>query len=290
MPRLIAPLPEDQAHGKHIVDLLIEERAKHLRDNPLVWPLIRAFIYPILQYGRAVAMADTVRNKTGADVMDYVRDLLTLDLDVRGADHIPREGPCVVVANHPTGIVDGIAVWEALRRVRPDVVFFANRDAIRVSPGLADIIIPVEWEMDKRSHTRSRETLRAAAAAFQAGKLVVLFPSGRLSEMTDRGLREQDWLPTAIPFSRKYNAPVLPLHIGGRNSRLYYFLCKTSKELRDMTLFHEIMNKKRYPYRLTFGAPIPPDRLEGTPAHATERVKAFVENELVHGPRALPTG
>lgn len=288
MSRLIAPLAEDAEKGKHIVDLLIEERARRLRDNPALWPLVRAFIYPILQYKKAVVMADEVRDMGGAEVMDYMGRLLHLDLTVDGAAHIPREGPCIVVANHPTGIVDGVAVWEAIARVRRDIMFFANRDAIRVSPRLAEIVIPVEWVEDKRTHGRSRETLRAASEAFLAGKIVVLFPSGRLAEMTKAGLKEQPWLPTAVPFARKFGAPIVPLHISGRNSRLYYFLWNTNSELRDMTLFHEIMNKKAYPYHLTFGAPVDAAVIDGTPAHVTDMLRAFVEDKLPHGPRALP--
>lgn len=51
----------------------------------------------------------------------------------------------MVTPNHPAGIADGIAVYQALKRVRSDLTFLANRDAIRICPGFAELIVPVEW-------------------------------------------------------------------------------------------------------------------------------------------------
>ena len=78
---------------------------------------------------------------------------------MRGLHHLPRTGRCVIVANHPTGIADGIAVHDALKAARPDMVFYANSDAHRVSPRLSETLIPVEWVEKKRTRERTRLTL-----------------------------------------------------------------------------------------------------------------------------------
>ena len=51
--------------------------------------------------------------------MDYVSRLLSLDLDITGLEHIPTSGAFIIAANHPTGIADGVAVYDALTRVAP---------------------------------------------------------------------------------------------------------------------------------------------------------------------------
>ncbi len=267
----------------HIVDQLIEERAPHLLGDPLLRPLIRTVLYPVLKYGTAVEMADRIRDMRSRDVFDYVSAMLDLKLVQHGAENIPSNGRFILAPNHPTGIADGFAVFDALKSRRPDMAFFANRDAIRVAPKLDEMVIPVEWVGEKRSRERSRETLRSMVEAFRQDKAIVLFPSGRLARMTDQGLRERPWVSTVISLAQKYDAPVLPLHLSGRNSRLYYLFWRLSDELRDMTLFHELLNKKGREYTMTFGTLIPPTDLDGDPEEVTNKLQAHVEDELPFG-------
>ena len=267
----------------HIVDQLIEERAPHLLGNPLWRPIVRSVLYPLLQYRTAVEMADHIRDMRARDVFDFVSELLNLKLVRSGHENIPTSGRFILAVNHPTGIADGFAVYDALKEVRPDMAFFANRDAIRVAGRLNEMVIPVEWVEEKRSRERSRETLRSMVDAFKKDKAVVLFPSGRLARMTENGLRERPWMPTVINLAQKYDAPILPLYLTGRNSRLYYLFWRLSDELRDMTLFHELLNKKGREYSMTFGDLIPPSDLTGDPEQLTARLQAHVEDDLPVG-------
>ncbi len=265
--------PRTREEAKHIVDELIEERADRLMHSPL-WPLYKSILYPILLYGPAVKMADDIANYDASGVFDYVSDLLDIDLSVSGLEHVPREGRVLIASTHPTGIPDGVAMYDALKSVRPDMTFFANRDAIRAAPGIADMIIPVVWRPEDRNPTSSRETLTEARAAFQADRCVVLFPSGRLAFMDDdRQLTEQPWLGSVVSFARKYQCPIVPAKIVMRNSWLYYWFWRINTELRDITLFHELLNKKNKPYRIAFGPAIDPGDLEGTPAAAADALR-----------------
>ncbi len=257
------PTPAHSDIDKHIVDVLIEERAQKLIASPL-WPLYRAILYPLLLHGPAVKLADSVAPLPGLDVMAHVSALLNLRIVVTGLEHLPRDGRVLIASTHPTGIPDGVAMFDAIKERRPDMTFFANRDAIRAAPGLEDLIIPVEWVAEKRTMLRSRETLASAIKAFQDERCVVLFPSGRLAFMNDeKQLMEQDWLPSVTTFARKYDCPVVPVHIEMRNSWLYYWFWKLNTELRDITLFHELLNKKGKTYKITFGPAIAPSALKG---------------------------
>ncbi len=254
-----------QGKGKHIVDVLIEERAQKLLASRM-WPLYRAVLYPILLYRSAVKMADAIADLSAHGVMDYISALLSLSVEVSGLEHLPASGRVLVAPTHPTGISDGVAMYDVLKTRRPDMTFFANRDAIRAAPGLEDIVIPVEWVQEKRTMLRSRETLASTVKAFKADRCVVLFPSGRLAFMGEQKcLVEQEWLPSVAIFARKYDCPIVPVHIEMRNSRLYYLFWKLNPELRDITLFHELLNKKNKTYKITFGPAIGPEALKGDP-------------------------
>ena len=100
-----------------------------------------------------------------------------------------------------------------------------------------------------------------ARRAFAAGRLAVLFPSGRLAKRRWWSLHERPWMASGAMMARKFNLPVVPLHITARNSALFYLFDRIHPTLRDITLFHEVLNKTRQPYRLTLGAAIDPETL-----------------------------
>ena len=183
--------------------------------------------------------------------------LLSIDLDVTGLDHIPASGAFIVAANHPTGIADGVAVYDALTRVRPDIAIFTNRDAIRINPRLSEFLIPVEWREAFRDRAKMRETLQLSSRAFSEGRAVVIFPSGRIAFWKDGRLNERPWQSSAITLARKQNVPIVPVNVQSRNSGLFYWFANWNTELRDMTVFHELLNKRGKTFRIRFGPLIP---------------------------------
>jgi putative hemolysin len=268
----------------HIVDELIEERAPRLRASP-VWPLVRPPLYAVLGYRKAREMADEVMRRSGPEAMQYVSGLLSLKVEVRGLERIPRSGRMVIVCNHPTGIADGIAMYDALKPVRPDAIFFANADALRVSQRLGEVVIPVEWVEAKRTREKTRDTLLRARDAFEQERCVVVFPAGRLATRgVDGLLNDPLWQPSALSLARKYGAPVVPIHMIGPSSILFHLFHRVSQELRDITLFHEMLNKEGKSFRLIVGHPIPPDALDADATAGTAALKTFVERRLPRDP------
>lgn len=261
----------------HIVDILIQERADRLREHPMLWQLVRQWLYPLLKYDRAIRIADAVAGLSGVGALSFVSNELGMRTEVRGLDNVPKSGFIFIVANHPTGIADGIAVFDALSPIRPDLCFMANRDAIRVAAGLADMIIPVDWRPAFRTPAKTRETVQGLTRANREQRAVVVFPSGRLAHMTMSGLRERPWLATVVTLARRYGAPILPLHISSRNSGLYYTLSLLSNELRDITVFNELLNKRRAHVGLIFGPPIDTNDLAIDPDVAIGQLQHLVE-------------
>jgi putative hemolysin len=267
-----------QSRG-HVVDQLIAERAQGLTGH-FSWPAVRPLAYRILHYRRAVEMANQVAPMSGGDAFDYLSRLLDLRVEVDGAERLPLEGGFILAPSHPTGIADGIAVYDFLKPLRPDMAIFANRDALRVAQGFRDLIIPVEWRPGQKTHSKSRDTLEATARAFGDGRAVVLFPSGRIAYWTKQGLTERPWQSSVVALARRYGVPVVPLNMQARNSGLFYLLSRFSNELRDMTVFHELLNKSGTPFRLTVGRPIAPKRLEGDASEVASRLQAHTVEAL----------
>lgn len=259
---------------QEIVDQLIEERAPWLRRSGAWERLARAVLHRVLLYDRTVRIAETLGPMPARDILGSLADMIAHHVEVAGLENLPAEGPAIVVSNHPTGIADGIVLYGALASVRPDLFIFANADALRVLPQLSELIAPVEWRPEKRSHKQNRETLAYAHAAFEAGRLAVIFPSGRLAKRRWLSLHERPWMASAAMLARKYNIPVVPLHITARNSAMFYVFDRIHPSLRDITLFHEVLNKRHQPYRVSIGAPIDAASLPSGSAEATEFLRA----------------
>ena len=251
-----------QGRPGHIVDTLIAERGERIVRHPL-WPVMRPFLYTLLRYGKALEFANDIANMPGFQAFEYLSAILKLDVKVRHGERIPEKGGFILVSNHPTGIADGVAVFDLLKARRPDMMFFANRDAVRVNPRFAEIIIPVEWREEHKSKLKARETLQLTNRAIGEQKATVLFPSGRIAYWANGRLNERPWKTSAVGLARKYDLPILPVHMKARNSGLFYWFAKWSTELRDMTVFHELLNKQGDCFDFIIGNMITPDELEG---------------------------
>lgn len=272
-------LPEHERTDQHIVDVLIEERCPSFVAH-WSWPVMRPFLFRLLGYRKAVKMADYIKTLNGPTAFDYLTEDLNMQLELHHIERMPKEGRLIVAINHPTGLADGVAIWEALRQVRRDIQIFANADAIRVSERLSDTIIPVEWLQEKRSTAKTKETLRRARLAFEREECVVIFPSGKLAVKEDDQLLERPWFPTVVSLARKQKCQVLPIHITAENSWLYYLFCRLNGELRDITLFYELLNKKGAKFDITFGKLISHEELAGDVQEVTEQLKDYVSYEL----------
>jgi len=113
----------------HIVEELIAERAPRLISKPRLFKMVKPLLFRMLAYDAAVFLADTVKPLTGRQAFSRVSDHISPRTAVVGLSHLPKTGACVVIANHPTGLADGLAVFQAIQDRRPDHLYLANADA-----------------------------------------------------------------------------------------------------------------------------------------------------------------
>lgn len=268
------------------IDPLIAERAPWLFAQHLYSGPARHVLDRVLGYNRTIALGEHFQDCAPDEIMRDMGELLARDVQASGLDRIPRNGPAMIVANHPTGIADGIILYHLIAPLRPDLFFYANSDILRVLPQMESMIAPVEWRPEKRTRARTRETMEYTRKAMEAGRLGVIFPAGRLAKRRGLRLFERPWMASAAMIARKFDVPVIPVNIRARNSVLFYLFDWLHPTLRDITLFHETLNKARQPYRINVGAPIPPYAI---PAKSEDGIEALREATLRLGGRYAPT-
>jgi putative hemolysin len=256
---------------KQRLDPLLTERAPWLA-SPAFGP-VRRTIERVLRYPETLTWAQICETLPPERVMSVMSALVACETKITGLENIPRQGAALIVANHPTGIADGIILHHVLAPIRRDMYLFANSDILRMLPQMAPMIAPVEWRQDKRSHSKTRETLAFTREAVAQGRIGVIFPSGRLAKRRGLRLHERPWMQSAAQIARKYDLPIIPINIRARNSGLFYLLDRLHPSLRDITLFHEVLNKSTQPFSLTVGRPIPAAHLPKNPEVATQYLR-----------------
>ncbi len=262
-----------------LVEQMILDRAPRLARRPRLWKLMRAVGYPLLGYDEAVSLVDAVAPLSADECFAWGEAMLQLGVRTQGLENVPADGPVVIIGNHPGGIADGVALWTAIKQRRPDLCFLANRDALKICPGLSERIIPVEWRRNADSRRRSRETLRGAMEALNHGRCLTIFPAGRMADWSWRKWRIADpaWAQTAMSLARRFNAPVVPMGVTQTMPLLYYALAQINEELRDVTIFHGLMRQKGKRYRLSFGEAASARDWPGDEKEATQAVKQACE-------------
>lgn len=271
---------------KDRIDPLIAERAPWLFRDGVLSHVARRALMSLLGYQRTVDLGALYEDWPTDHIMHHLAGLLARDVAVKGLDNIPRHGAAMIVCNHPTGIADGIILHHVLFQLRPDMFIYANSDILRILPQFESLIAPVEWRKEKRTRAKTRETMEYTNRAIEAGRIGVIFPSGRLAKRQGLSLHERPWMASAAMIARKYDLPIIPLHIRARNSALFYLFDLLHPTLRDITLFYETLNKDRQPYRLTISEPISAAAL---PAKSDDAIEVLRRATLALGGKHAPT-
>jgi putative hemolysin len=207
---------------------------------------------------------------------------LNVGIDVLGASgRLPRSGPLIVAANHPTGALDGLVLIEAVRQVRGDVRALANHLLARI-PDLHTSCFFVDPFGGAHAAAQSRAGLRAAHLWLRRGGALVMFPAGEVAwrETVQAGTPlDSPWGPTIGRLALATGAQVVPAFLEGENSRAFYAAGRIHPALRTLLLAREFLKQRGKTMRVCFGNVIGQETLRALPdaTVATAAVRRTVD-------------
>ncbi len=224
-------------------------------------------------------------NAQGFDFIDKVFEYFDFSYTVSAQDkrNIPAQGRVVIFANHPIGSLDGLAILKLVDEIRPDVKIVAN-DMLSHFSGLRNLIIPID-NMTGGSALRSYKRVLAALEDEQA---IIVFPAGEVSRASPTGVKDTRWQPGFLNFARRAKAPLLPIHIGAKNSLLFYGASMLFKPLGTALLAHEMFNKHSGIIRFKVGELIQESALESKSLHDRTLLKNLKKHLYQIGKRKRP--
>ncbi|MGR3460232.1 MAG: lysophospholipid acyltransferase family protein [Roseovarius sp.] len=202
--------------------------------------------------------------------------LLTPDEEIA---NIPVEGPVVVVANHPHGLVDGMILADLIGRQRTDYKILTRALLTGIDEVAASYMIPVPFPHDPEAQRKSVEMRANAMSHLKEGGVISVFPSGVVasSDTLFGPVIEREWNVFTAQMIRRSGAQVVPVYFPGSNSRWYQMANCLSPTMRQGLLLHEVVRSCGRPQKPVVGKPVDAERmkmLQGDPRGFMEWLRA----------------
>jgi len=224
------------------------------------------FLGGLLQLDKLHEIYDEIRERDDSrSFADRALDCLDVSYEIvhGNREAIPREGPLLVVANHPFGGVEGLVLLSLLTAVRPDVKAMAT-NMLSGIPELQKHMILVDPFGGTGAAAKNTAPVRQSLRWLKNGGALGIFPAGEVAhlDLARRQVCESEWHETVARLMRHSGATVLPVFFSGTNSPLFQMAGLIHPRLRTAMLPREIINKTGHLLKVSIGQPLTPEKLK----------------------------
>ncbi|MBE0663174.1 MAG: 1-acyl-sn-glycerol-3-phosphate acyltransferase [Bacteroidales bacterium] len=246
---------------------LIDIERVFAEKNPRLLKLMPGFI---IRYLKRVIHQDKLNNALelykglqGLDFIEKILEELGVKITVEGLKNLTVDGRYIIIANHPLGGLDGMALMKVVGSVRKDILFPVN-DLLMYLPNLKPLFIPLN------KHGRNVDNIRLFDEAFASDAAILYFPAGLCSRKLKGNIIDLEWKKTFIAKAKKFKRDIVPVHIKGSNSNFFYNLARWRVKLGLKTniemlyLVDEMFKQKDKEILLKFGKPVPYQFFDGS--------------------------
>jgi putative hemolysin len=254
------------------VDQVVSEYYPSLNNKRICEPVIKPILRWVLHERAFTDFARSYPHLHGIEFVEQALDYFNFSFAVsdQERENIPASGKVVIIANHPIGSLDGLALLKLVNGIRSDVKIVANDLLMSIAP-LRPCLLPVH---NMTGNSRKQHILRITAA-LDNDEAVIIFPSGEVSRFGPGGIKDGRWHKGFLKIAERTKAPVLPIHIAGRNSTTFYLASMLARPLSTLMLVGEMFRQREKQVRITIGAIIPYESYRNIGILGKERIKLF---------------
>lgn len=186
-------------------------------------------------------------------------------VDGPGSSEFPGEGPLVLIANHPFGILDGMIMCRMASRIRASWRVLINADLAAVDH-LSEFFLPIDFRPEPAATKTNIATKQRAVETLRSGGAVVIFPSGGIATAPKvvGKARELEWKLFVMKLLRVRDSRVVPVYFHGQNSVLFHAASRVSMTLRLSLVIRELTRRMGGVVHATVGLPLRLDDLDGS--------------------------
>lgn len=233
--------------------------------NPKLLKLLPGFL---INYLKRIIHQDFVNafirkhgHKNSFDFADAIIEDFGPRVTYSGLENLPESGGAIIASNHPLGGLDAIALIQKVGLKRKDIKFIVN-----------DILLSLknfenEFVGVNKHGKNPVATLENIDKQYNSDQLVLIFPAGLVSRKQNHGvIKDLEWKKSFITKAKKFNRPIIPVHISGNNSSFFYNLSKIRNffklkaNIEMLYLVDEMYHQRNKSIHITFGQPITPDQ------------------------------
>ncbi len=203
----------------------------------------------------------------GVDFLEKMLVEFNLTLIIEGKENLPENGRCFFVSNHPFGIIDGLVLTHTISQKYGTLKAIGN-DSFKYVPHLKPLIAAVN-----SYGISSKEYISALEDVFDSDTAITHFPAGEVSRLYKFRVQDCKWQKSMITKAISKKRDIVPIHMYGRNSRLFYsigfirMLLFLKLNLELMLLPSEMLKKKNATIKVRIGKPIPYQTFDSSHNH-----------------------
>ena len=189
---------------------------------------------------------------------------LNVQFDKSKIKNIPKEGPLVIVDNHPFGVLDGLVICWISKMIRNEFKVLTHALLLR-APETKGYLLPIDFSGTREALMTNIETRKTARSFLDDGGTIVVFPGGTVSTTNTVFTKEAydpKWRNFTARLIKQSKATIVPIYFYGQNSRLFHLASHISETLRSALLFHEVRRRINSSVPLIIGDPIEFNSLE----------------------------
>lgn len=233
--------------------------------NPTLLKRLPGFV---LNYLKRILHQDEVnqilyqnRELMGSDFCDNIVERFSINVSAFGLENVPQKGGVILACNHPLGGMDAMAVSHLMAQLRKDFKFIVN-DILMELPNLRGIFTGVN-----KHGANAASSLKKVDELFGSSEAIFVYPAGLVSRKKNGRVKDLQWKKTFVTRAKKYNTPIVPVHISGELSAFFYNLARIREalgikaNLEMLYLVNEQFKLQAKPINVTFGKLIAPEML-----------------------------
>lgn len=254
------------------VDELLQKRFPGLSKTPWLSTPLSFVLRRLLHEREFHDFAARYPHLTSQDFVEQVLDYFSFSYSVRDTERerIPSEGRVIIIANHPIGSLDGLVLIKLVSEIRPDVKVVSNDLLMAVKP-LHDLLLPV----NNMGGVTARENLRNIHRHLTSEGALIIFPAGEVSRLRPQGVRDTKWQDGFLRIANRTVSPIVPVHLDGKNSPIFYSLSMVWKPMSTALLVTEMFRQRERHLPVRIGELIPCESWQATGLSSKQTVKLF---------------
>ena len=236
------------------VEKMIQKKYPKLQNNQIIKGAISKFADSVIHQGEINKFLEQNSHLTPLEFVEHALEKLQFNhyISDKYLENIPTEGKVIIIANHPLGALDALSLIKLISSVRKDIKIIANDFLNTLGP-----LKPILLDINNFKAQQSKEAISKIYESLNNEEAVIIFPSGEVSRASPTGIKDKNWHKGFLKFAKRSNSPILPVFIGGKNSKTFYSVSTINKKLSMLLLSSEMFKQKNKSIEIIVGELIP---------------------------------